>query len=120
MKKKLALIGIAGAVALAAVASTSIELYSRQVSFAWDYPTNAPVAGFHLNLYTNDPQVTASLPSIMVTSTNLSATATNLAVGTKYWAAVTAFSAEGLESPPSNVITFQVPAQPTNVRILVR
>ena len=78
---------------------------SQSVSLAWDADPEKTVAGYLVHygsvsgVYTNSLNV----------GTNINATVPGLQEGATYYFAVTAYNADGLESNPSNEVSYQVP-----------
>lgn len=78
---------------------------SQSVALAWDADAGPYVAGYIVHygvasgVYTNSLDV----------GTNINATVPGLQEGATYYFAVTAYNTDGLESNPSNEISFQVP-----------
>src|SRR2546429_4838658 len=78
---------------------------SQSVSLAWDADPEKTVAGYIVHyggvsgVYTNSFNV----------GTNINATLPGLQEGATYYFAVTAYNADGLESNPSNEVSYQVP-----------
>ena len=80
---------------------------AANVVLAWDTPASSGVVGYKIywgaesRCYTN-----------LVTTTNLTATITNLQRGITYYFAATACTASGLESEFSNEVSYTPPARP--------
>ena len=78
---------------------------SQSVSLAWDADPEKTVAGYLVHygsvsgVYTNSLNV----------GTNINATVPGLQEGATYYFAVTAYNTDGLESNPSNEVSYQVP-----------
>ena len=78
---------------------------SQSVSLAWDSSPDTNVTGYVL-YYGN---VSGTYTSRLDVDTNTTTTVTGLAEGSTYYFVVTAYSAVGLESAPSNEVGFIVP-----------
>ena len=94
---------------------------ARAVTFEWDASPDQWVTGYRLYTHTNSMAAGTNLTTAIVridAGTNLTATVTNLAPG-RYYFVATAYTADNLESPPSNEIILSVPVQPPNLRTVV-
>jgi Fibronectin type III domain len=76
----------------------------QQVTLAWQPSPDPDVAGY--NVYCG---VTSGAYESKITVTNTLATIPNLLEGSTYYFAVTAFKAGGVESVPSNEVSYVVP-----------
>ena len=79
------------------------------VTLAWDPDLSADITGYRLYLGTTSGVYIQSSDVGIVTSTMVS----NLIVGTTYYFVVTAYNSSGLESPPSNEVSFTPTSTPT-------
>ena len=94
---------------------------ARAVTLEWDASPDVWVTGYRLYTHTNSMAAGTNLATAVVridAGTNLTATVTNLAPG-RYYFVATAYTADNLESPPSNEIVLSVPVQPPNLRTVV-
>ena len=94
---------------------------ARAVTFEWDASPDAWVTGYRLYAHTNSMAAGTNLTTAVVkidAGTNLTATVTNLLPG-KFYFVATAYTADNLESPPSNEIILSVPVQPPNLRTVI-
>lgn len=78
---------------------------AAQVTLAWDVSPDTNVVGYALYFGT----VTGDYTERMDVQNGLAATVTNLVAGTEYYFVVTAYTADLLESLPSNEVSFLVP-----------
>ena len=84
---------------------TSAVLASPGASLEWDANSEADVAGYKLYYGTASGSYSRSMDAGDATT----ATVPELISGFTYYFAVTAYNDAGLESPPSNEVTFTVP-----------
>jgi hypothetical protein len=84
----------------------------RAVTIAWDPNKESDIAGYKLFYGTANPPTT-----VVNAGTNTSVTLNNLNAGDTYYFYATAFNTAGLESSPSQTITYTVP-QPADVTII--
>ena len=84
---------------------------TNTLTFAWNASPDAGVAFYRLHWGTNSGSYQRSLDA-----TNLTQTVTNFFLGTNFLA-VTALSAQGLESDPSNEIDVLLPRSPSSLRV---
>lgn len=86
----------------------SVSAQQASVTLTWDPPPETGIAGYRLysgltsGIYTNTINVSATRHTV-----------TNLVFGARYFFAVTAVSAQGLESGYSNELPFLVPSKPS-------
>lgn len=105
MKRALTILTLAAAYAVKAQLAPANR--PANVVLAWDPPPSSEIAGYNLywgaasRCYTN-----------LVSTSNLTATVTNLQRGVTYYFAVTAFTADGLESDFSNEVSYTPAARP--------
>jgi len=85
-----------------AVVSCGIRLHAASATLAWDPSSSPNITGYTIRYGTTS----GSYPSTLSAGTALSATVANLTVGTRYYFVVTARNASGLESDPSNEISY--------------
>jgi len=76
----------------------------RAVTIAWDPNKESDIAGYKLFYGTANPPTT-----VVNAGTNTSVTLNNLNAGDTYYFYATAFNTAGLESSPSQTITYSVP-----------
>jgi uncharacterized protein DUF4082/fibronectin type III domain protein len=81
---------------------------AHSVTLAWDVDADPTVVGYRLYYGTSSGSDTQSTDVANMTT----ATISNLAVGYTYFFAVRAYNAFGLESPPSNEVSFTPTANP--------
>src|SRR5438105_1019392 len=86
--------------------SLAETLASQSVGLAWDRSADPSVSGYRLHCGTHSGVYTQTIEIGNATTTLVS----NLVSGTRYFFAVTAYNAAGLESPPSNEASYAVPA----------
>lgn len=101
---------------LALLCVTMVTSYARPVELEWDDDLNPPnsVAKYGMYLKGNGQTNFTKVAEPTV----LNHTFANLAPG-QYSFYVTAISAEGLESEPSNTLTLTIPAAPGKLRIKI-
>lgn len=104
------------------VAVTGVRVYAAKVDLQWDYTTGpTPQTGFLVQRAQGQCQNFATLPNGTLANPAARAfTDTTVANGQTYCYQVLATSAEGGNSAPSNVVTFQVPALPPNAPTTLR
>lgn len=79
------------------------------VTLAWDPDLSADITGYRLYVGTSSGVYIQTSDLGITTSTMVS----NLIVGTTYYFVVTAYNSVGLESPPSNEVSFTPTSTPT-------
>lgn len=90
---------------------SALPSVADNVTLAWDANSETNVIGYRLHYGPTSGQYTNS---ITINSPLTSATVYNLTGGSEYFFAVTAFNESGLESDPSNEVSYLVPqAAPT-------
>ena len=115
------MLGCGVALALAPAISSGQGLFAgvpiQSVSLTWAASVDATVAGYRIYSYTNAAGFTNKLDA----GNNLTAIVTNLQPGVTYSFFATAYTANQLESLPSNRITFTPgpPRSPTNLTATV-
>src|SRR5436190_12505127 len=85
-----------------------VQLASRadqSVSLAWDSSPDTNIVGYAVYFRNSS----GAYDSRLDVGTNISTTVTGLAGGLTYFFIATAYDAAGLESEPSNEVTFDVP-----------
>jgi len=87
-------------------ASLSATRASQSVSLAWDPNPESDIAGYRLYYGTSSGQYSSVIDVGDVTTGTIS----NLSGGGTYFIAVTAYDTAGLESPVSNEVVFNAPA----------
>lgn len=104
--KSVKVILLAGLLAIAAMGPTFVRAQQlappQSVTLAWSASPESSVTGY--NLYYGD--VSSSLTNKLNVGPALTATVTNLQVGTGYFFFATAYDASAVESEPSNLITY--------------
>jgi hypothetical protein len=91
------------------VSAKTRALPMRSVTLEW-YPSgDSTIAGYKVHYGTASGQYTHTVSA----GDNAVALVTNLVPGNTYYFVVTAFSAAGLESPPSGEISYSVPMPPS-------
>lgn len=93
--------------ALAAVISSHTAT-AAAVTLAWDPSSSADITGYRLYLGTTSGVYLQTSDVGITTSTMVS----NLIVGKTYYFVVTAYTSSGLESPPSNEVSFTPTSSP--------
>lgn len=93
-------------------------LSAQSVSLAWDPSPDATVTGYAV-YYGEAPD---SLTNRVEAGNNLTVTVTNLVAAHTYYFVAVAYDGDGLESGPSNMISYEVPGPlpPGNLRIEVQ
>jgi hypothetical protein len=86
----------------------SLAQGAQSVTLAWDLDTDPTVVGYRLYYGTSSGTYTQRSDVANTTT----ATISNLAVGYTYFFVVRAYNAFGLESPPSNEVSFTPAANP--------
>jgi len=86
----------------------SLAQDAQSVTLAWDLDTDPTVVGYRLYYGTSSGSYTQRSDVANTTT----ATISNLAVGFTYFFVVRAYNAFGLESPPSNEVSFTPTANP--------
>jgi len=81
---------------------------SQSLGLAWDRSADPSVSGYRLYCGTHSGVYTQTIEIGNATTTLIS----NLVSGTRYFFAVTAYNAAGIESPPSNEVSYAAPASP--------
>ena len=94
--------------ALAAVIPNHTAI-AADVTLAWDPSLSAGITGYRLYLGTTSGVYIQTSDVGIMTSTMVS----NLIIGKTYYFVVTAYESSGLESPPSNEVSFTPTASPT-------
>src|SRR5438552_175041 len=84
---------------------------SPNVSLAWDANTESDLAGYIVNYGTAAGQYTNLVDVGNVTNSTVS----NLQYGVTYYFVVTAYNASGLESDPSNEVSYDAPANQVSI-----
>jgi hypothetical protein len=93
------------------VISLSLCHAAQSVRLAWDASSDSSIAGYRLRYGTISSNLSQTAPDVSKTTTR---TISNLNEGTTYHFAVTAFNAEGIESAPSNQVSYRTPTTPTS------
>jgi hypothetical protein len=85
------------------IVSHSLGEAAQSVTLAWDPSSDSSIAGYRLRYGTISSNLSQTAPDVSKTTTR---TISNLNDGTTYHFAVTAFNAEGIESAPSNEVSY--------------
>ena len=89
--------------------------YTSRARLAWDASTDASVIGYRLYWGLASRSYTSVTNAGAATSFSIA----GLTPGTNYFLAVTAYTANGLESPYSTEISYVVPPAPPTLRLTV-
>lgn len=92
-----------------ALAFFAFPAFAGQVSLAWNASTSSTVTGYKVHVGT----ASRSYSSHIDVGASVSATVPNLASGTKYYYAVTAYNSAGVESSYSNEASSTIPSTTT-------
>ena len=92
---------------------------ARAVTLEWDASPDVWVTGYRLYCGTNSVKPLTNAVIKIDVGTNLTATVSNLVTGKTYYFVATCYTAEGLESPPSNEVMWTVPFEPLNLRTVI-
>lgn len=96
---------------------SALSLSAANVTLQWDAsPDAAWLSAYQVYHGTAPAQKTNTFT---VPATNLTATITNALPGATYYVQVTAVATNGIESLPSNEVSFVVPRPPVQLRIQV-
>jgi len=103
-------------IAVAAMFALLSSATASEVKLAWDASATAGVTNHIVYAFTNATLSTAPIVKQSV-GTNLTATILTPPVSSRWWFIVTAVK-DGVESLPSNVVSVEFPAAPTNIRVV--
>ena len=92
---------------------------ARAVTLEWDASPDVWVTGYRIYCGTNSVAPLTNAVLKIDCGTNLTCTVSNLLGGHSYYFVATAYTADGLESPPSNEVIWTVPITPPNLRTVV-
>ena len=98
-------------IALSLLGFTPLVHATRTVTLTWDSDTDTQIVGYRLYYGT----ASASYGQFVDVGNLTTTTLANLASGTTYFVVVTSYNAVGLESLPSNEVSFDLAADPTPV-----
>ena len=84
--------------------------FGESVNLAWDHNSEPDIAGYHVLLGVASGQYTQTIDAGPATT----ATIPDLAAGTNYFFAVTAYNTSGFESLPSSELSYSVPGGPAH------
>ena len=98
----------------------ALDLFAGSVTLAWDASPSPGVSNYVLYAHTNSLSSGTNLNAALVkvnAGTNLTASVAGLNPPATWYFVATA-QAGGIQSDPSNQLIVQVPANPTNARVL--
>ena len=104
---------------LFALLCSCLLVSASAVTFEWDASPDVWVTGYRIYCGTNSVAPLTNAVLKIDCGTNLTCTVSNLLGGHSYYFVATAYTADNLESPPSNEIILSVPVQPPNLRTVV-